>query len=69
MEKTDASSAAAAVADAKISSIFIYPVKSCRGISVPHAALTPTGIPLSFFFHFFKFPTVGLFLFFIFINY
>ncbi|TYG66595.1 hypothetical protein ES288_D05G013700v1 [Gossypium darwinii] len=43
MEKTDASSAAAAVADAKISSIFIYPVKSCRGISVPHAPLTPTG--------------------------
>ncbi|KAE8668686.1 MOSC domain-containing protein 2 [Hibiscus syriacus] len=25
------------------SSIFIYPVKSCRGISVPHAPLTPTG--------------------------
>ncbi|KAL4318324.1 hypothetical protein GQ457_18G003930 [Hibiscus cannabinus] len=30
-------------AAAKISSIFIYPVKSCRGISVPHAPLTPTG--------------------------
>ncbi|KAF7842930.1 mitochondrial amidoxime reducing component 2 [Senna tora] len=28
---------------AKVSSIFIYPVKSCRGISVPQALLTPTG--------------------------
>ncbi|CAJ1975946.1 unnamed protein product [Sphenostylis stenocarpa] len=29
---------------AKISSLFIYPVKSCRGISVSHAPLTPTGV-------------------------
>ncbi|KAE8713956.1 malate dehydrogenase [Hibiscus syriacus] len=44
MEKTASSTeAAAAVADAKISSIFIYPIKSCRGISVPQAPLTPTG--------------------------
>ncbi|KAK7289995.1 hypothetical protein RIF29_04084 [Crotalaria pallida] len=28
---------------AKVSAIFIYPVKSCRGISVPSAPLTPTG--------------------------
>ncbi|XVE63608.1 hypothetical protein DITRI_Ditri07aG0033200 [Diplodiscus trichospermus] len=35
--------AAAAAAAAKISSIFIYPIKSCRGISVPLAPLTPTG--------------------------
>ncbi|KAL5578463.1 hypothetical protein UlMin_020162 [Ulmus minor] len=28
---------------AKISSIFIYPIKSCRGISVSQAPLTPTG--------------------------
>ncbi|XP_002528142.2 mitochondrial amidoxime-reducing component 1 [Ricinus communis] len=27
----------------KVLSIFIYPVKSCRGISVSHAPLTPTG--------------------------
>ncbi|XP_054776571.1 uncharacterized protein LOC129285052 [Prosopis cineraria] len=27
----------------KVSSIFIYPIKSCRGISVPQAPLTPTG--------------------------
>ncbi|CAN0905657.1 Mitochondrial amidoxime reducing component 2 [Linum grandiflorum] len=26
-----------------VSSIFIYPIKSCRGISVPQAPLTPTG--------------------------
>ncbi|CAI0546907.1 unnamed protein product [Linum tenue] len=30
-------------AAAKVSSIFIYPIKSCRGISVPEAPLTPTG--------------------------
>ncbi|CAL1404996.1 unnamed protein product [Linum trigynum] len=30
-------------AAAKVSSIFIYPIKSCRGISVPQAPLTPTG--------------------------
>ncbi|KAE7996414.1 hypothetical protein FH972_001141 [Carpinus fangiana] len=28
---------------AKVSSIFIYPIKSCRGISVPQAPITPTG--------------------------
>ncbi|KAM5587037.1 mitochondrial amidoxime reducing component 2 [Rosa sericea] len=30
-------------ATAKVSSIFIYPVKSCRGISVSEAPITPTG--------------------------
>ncbi|XP_047170582.1 mitochondrial amidoxime-reducing component 1-like isoform X1 [Vigna umbellata] len=29
---------------AKVSSLFIYPIKSCRGISVSHAPLTPTGL-------------------------
>ncbi|KAK7303851.1 hypothetical protein RJT34_14768 [Clitoria ternatea] len=28
---------------AKVCGIFIYPIKSCRGISVPHAPLTATG--------------------------
>ncbi|XP_059437115.1 uncharacterized protein LOC132170235 [Corylus avellana] len=28
---------------AKVSSIFIYPIKSCRGISVRQAPITPTG--------------------------
>lgn len=28
---------------AEVSSIFIYPIKSCRGISVPQAPITPTG--------------------------
>lgn len=28
---------------ATVSSIFIYPIKSCRGISVPQAPITPTG--------------------------
>ncbi|EXB83264.1 MOSC domain-containing protein 2 [Morus notabilis] len=28
---------------AKVSSILIYPIKSCRGISLPQAPLTPTG--------------------------
>ena len=28
---------------AKISSIFIYPIKSCRGISVSQAPISPTG--------------------------
>ncbi|CAL2226426.1 unnamed protein product [Prunus armeniaca] len=28
---------------AKVSSIFIYPIKSCRGISVSQASVTPTG--------------------------
>ncbi|KAK4254616.1 hypothetical protein QN277_009972 [Acacia crassicarpa] len=27
----------------KVSSIFIYPIKSCRGISVPQAPIMPTG--------------------------
>ncbi|KAE9591077.1 putative molybdenum cofactor sulfurtransferase [Lupinus albus] len=29
---------------AQVSAIFIYPIKSCRGISVPSAPLTPTGL-------------------------
>ncbi|KAE8700177.1 malate dehydrogenase [Hibiscus syriacus] len=41
MEKSGSSTGTAA--DAKISSIFIYPIKSCRGISVPQAPLNPTG--------------------------
>ncbi|KAL6201725.1 hypothetical protein ACLB2K_025437 [Fragaria x ananassa] len=32
-----------AVAEVEVSSIFIYPVKSCRGISVSQAPVTPTG--------------------------
>lgn len=31
------------VPEAKVSSILIYPIKSCRGISLPQAPLTPTG--------------------------
>jgi len=31
------------LAAAKVSGLFIYPIKSCRGISVSHAPLTPTG--------------------------
>lgn len=27
----------------KIQSLFIYPIKSCRGISVPQATVTQTG--------------------------
>jgi len=34
---------------AKVSAIFIYPVKSCRGISVSHAPLIHTGKKFSFF--------------------
>lgn len=30
--------------EAKISGIFIYPIKSCRGISLSHAPLTPSGL-------------------------
>ncbi|XP_058072227.1 uncharacterized protein LOC131221118 [Magnolia sinica] len=30
-------------AEAKITSIFVYPIKSCRGISVPQASITSTG--------------------------
>lgn len=33
----------AEVGSAQVKSIFIYPVKSCRGISVSEAALSPTG--------------------------
>ncbi|KAG0582091.1 hypothetical protein KC19_3G033400 [Ceratodon purpureus] len=29
--------------EAVVKALFIYPVKSCRGIAVPHAAITPTG--------------------------
>ncbi|KAK6273201.1 hypothetical protein POUND7_010284 [Theobroma cacao] len=46
MEKISSSSTeggGGGAAAAKISSIFIYPIKSCRGISVPQAPLTPTG--------------------------
>ncbi|XP_062012244.1 uncharacterized protein LOC133728826 isoform X1 [Rosa rugosa] len=32
-----------AVSEVKVASIFIYPVKSCRGISVSQAHVTPTG--------------------------
>ncbi|XP_020224298.1 mitochondrial amidoxime reducing component 2-like [Cajanus cajan] len=28
---------------AKVSAIFVYPIKSCRGISLSHAPLTPAG--------------------------
>ncbi|KAL4200975.1 hypothetical protein AMTRI_Chr02g256300 [Amborella trichopoda] len=30
-------------ADARISEIFVYPIKSCRGISLPQCSITPTG--------------------------
>lgn len=33
-----------AAAVARVKSIYVYPIKSCRGISVPQAPLTPTGI-------------------------
>lgn len=29
---------------ARVSSLFVYPIKSCKGISLSQAALTPTGI-------------------------
>jgi len=29
-----------------VKALYIYPVKSCRGISVPHASITPTGTSL-----------------------
>ncbi|KAK7412976.1 hypothetical protein VNO78_04777 [Psophocarpus tetragonolobus] len=32
-----------AAPSAKVAAIFIYPIKSCRGISASHAPLTPTG--------------------------
>lgn len=28
---------------AKVASIFVYPIKSCKGISVPQACVTTTG--------------------------
>lgn len=40
MEKLSSSSTKAA---ARVSSIFIYPIKSCRGISVSQAPIAPTG--------------------------
>lgn len=36
--------ASSATPAAQVSALFIYPIKSCRGISVPHAPLTPTGL-------------------------
>jgi len=33
-----------AIPEAKVTGIFIYPVKSCRGISLSQAPLTPSGI-------------------------
>ncbi|KAK7303852.1 hypothetical protein RJT34_14769 [Clitoria ternatea] len=38
-----ASSSALTTPSAKVSAIFIHPIKSCRAISVSHAPLTPTG--------------------------
>lgn len=29
--------------EAVVTDIFIHPVKGCRPLSVPHAAITPTG--------------------------
>ncbi|RRT45773.1 hypothetical protein GW17_00020684 [Ensete ventricosum] len=31
------------VASATVATIFVYPIKSCRGISVPRACITSTG--------------------------
>ncbi|MFS7976507.1 putative molybdenum cofactor sulfurtransferase [Helianthus anomalus] len=44
-EKTDGSSATAAAGGGAptVKSIFIYPIKSCKGISVSKAPLSPTG--------------------------
>lgn len=39
-----ASSTAPTTPTAKVSEIFIYPVKSCRGISLSEAPLTPSGL-------------------------
>jgi len=33
----------AASPEAKVTGIFVYPVKSCRGISLSQAPLTPSG--------------------------
>ncbi|RYR62897.1 hypothetical protein Ahy_A04g020651 isoform A [Arachis hypogaea] len=43
LEEQESSSPSQSEPTAKISSIFIYPIKSCRGISVSKAPLTPTG--------------------------
>ncbi|XP_024358440.1 uncharacterized protein [Physcomitrium patens] len=29
--------------ETRVKALYIYPVKSCRGIAVPHASITPTG--------------------------
>jgi len=45
-----------ATPDAKVTGLFIYPVKSCRGIPLTNAPLTPSGtryIP-SYFIYFLK---------------
>lgn len=34
----------AAEFEARIAALWVFPVKSCAGISVPHAVLTPTGL-------------------------
>lgn len=41
---TFASESESATPEAQISGIFIYPIKSCRGISLSHAPLTPSGL-------------------------
>jgi hypothetical protein len=44
-----------ATPDAKVTGLFTYPVKSCRGISLSNAPLTPSGttyIPSYFIFLF-----------------
>ncbi|KAL5773735.1 hypothetical protein ACOSQ2_013659 [Xanthoceras sorbifolium] len=45
MEKfsSSSSSSTSSEASAKVGSIFIYPIKSCRGVSVSQAPVTPTG--------------------------
>ncbi|XP_015959799.1 uncharacterized protein LOC107483705 [Arachis duranensis] len=43
LEEQESSSPSQSEPTTKISSIFIYPIKSCRGISVSKAPLTPTG--------------------------
>ncbi|KAL8262269.1 hypothetical protein R6Q59_026318 [Mikania micrantha] len=42
-EKIDGNSTAGAGASPTVKSIFIYPIKSCKGISVSKAPLSPTG--------------------------
>ncbi|KAK1412468.1 hypothetical protein QVD17_33747 [Tagetes erecta] len=41
--RTDGSSGTVAGVSPTVKSIFIYPIKSCKGISVPKAPLSPTG--------------------------